>query len=108
MAMTIPIVGEERAPSLTPSDAIAIDLKDEAEEEIRRLTHERLLIARSERPVARRQRREPIVPRRVTRHSRLDGLFLIFRFVMERHGRPIHGETVTVEVPGLEALGVIH
>jgi superfamily II DNA or RNA helicase len=107
MAMTIPAIVAERASALAPSDAIAVDFRTEAEDEVRRLTEELGLIARSERRFARHQRREPIVSRILTRQTRLAGLFLIFRLLVERCGRRIHGETVTVQVPGLQALSVI-
>jgi superfamily II DNA or RNA helicase len=106
MTMTTAAVADERATSLMPSDAIMVDFGQEAEEEARRLIHERMLIARSDRPFA-PQRREPIVSRIVARHGRLDGLFLIFRLVIERHARRIHGETITVEVPGLQPCVVL-
>jgi superfamily II DNA or RNA helicase len=90
------------------SDAVSMDFASEAEDERRRLAHERRLIARSERPSPRYQQREPVVSRVVARRSSLNGLFLIFRLCVERGGRRIHSEAVTIRWPGPHSISLIN
>ncbi len=107
MAMAIPPEGVECAVIPAPADATVTVLRSEADDEVRRLTHERRLVARSHRPSARCQPREPIVCRMTVRRAALDGLFLIFRLSMETRGRRIHGETLTVQLSGLQPWSVV-
>jgi hypothetical protein len=102
MAMSIPPDDAASAVVSTSADATIVELRSEANDEVTRLTGERRLIARSDRPPAPRPPRTPIVCRITARRTGLDGLFLIFQLSMDRRGRQVHAETLTIRLPGLQ------
>jgi superfamily II DNA or RNA helicase len=108
MTMAMPPDAGESATIVAAADAVSTDFSPEADDEVKRLTHERRLIARSERPSRRFQQREPVVSRVVVRRNALAGLFLVFRVCVERGGRQVHSETVTLGWPGPQPISVLN